>query len=85
MSVVGTAKATRALIGRCPLRGRIALGVVAVIAALSSFIYLYFPAQLERQAVEGLANRARSMARVTAYTVAPALDFGDVLAAHESL
>jgi signal transduction histidine kinase/DNA-binding response OmpR family regulator len=56
-----------------------------VAATLSTFMYLYFPAQLERQAFAGLASRAQSMAQVTAYTVAPAVDLNDVLAAHESL
>ena len=85
MTVASTVGWIRALVSRWPLRGRIAVGVATTITALSMFMYLYFPAKLERHAIQGLASRAHSMAQMAAYSVAPALHFGDVRAADDGL
>ncbi len=85
MTVRRAVGVVRALAYRCPLWVRIAVGVAATITALSLFMYAYFPTKLEHHAVQGLAMRARAMADLAAYSLAPSLHFGDAVAGDDAL
>ena len=49
--------------------------VSALLGVISLFIYLFFPAQLERAAFEAIAEKAQTVAEMSTYTLGPALDF----------
>ena len=58
---------------------RIKLTVVCAIllGMVSCFIYLYFPARQEKQAIKAIEAKAQSISAMTAFSVAPALYFYD--------
>ena len=74
-----------------PLRGRMRIrtrlvGLVSVLlAAIAGFVYWFFPAQLERQALRTLAGQARSVGEMTAFSVSPGLVFGDAQAVRDAI
>ena len=59
------------------LRGRLVLLIGGLLAAVSIFIFVYFPLQMERRAIAAQLATARSIAAVTAFSAAPALVFHD--------
>jgi len=59
------------------IRTRLVLLISVLIAGISIFIYLYFPAALQRQELKNYTKSAVSIAEMTAYSVAPALFFND--------
>lgn len=63
---------------RFSLRRQLAVLVTALVAAISLFIFLTVPRWLERAMLDGEISRAHSVAGMTAYSVSPALVFGDV-------
>ncbi len=67
------------------IRQKIVFLTALLVAAISLFIYLFFPARLEQQAVETIAAKAASIAEMSAYTLAPALDFDNVDEVEEGL
>ena len=56
-----------------------------LVAAIALFMYLFFPARLEQQAIETMGARAASVAEMSAYTLGPALDFDQVDEVEEAL
>jgi signal transduction histidine kinase len=56
-----------------------------VVGFISLFIYFYFPAKLAGVHLRSLVNRAQSIAKMTSYTIAPALFFDDPMASFEAL
>src|SRR6266852_41479 len=52
---------------------KLALVMTCILALVSLGIYLYFPARMQRQAIEALTQRASAIADVTAFGVAPGL------------
>jgi signal transduction histidine kinase len=56
-----------------------------VVGIISLFIYVYFPEKLADEHLRALLNRTQSIAKMTSYTIAPALFFDDRLAAFEVL
>ncbi len=67
------------------LRSRLVGLIAALIGVISLFMFLYFPAQLERAAVQDLLDKARTIGRMTAFNVSPALVFRDVAGLEEAL
>jgi len=59
--------------------------ISVLIAGISIFIYLYFPAALQRQELKNYTKSAVSIAEMTAYSIAPALFFGDTSSVAEVL
>ncbi|HEY8133305.1 MAG TPA: EAL domain-containing protein, partial [Thermoanaerobaculia bacterium] len=59
---------------------KLALVMTLILALVSLGIYLYFPAKMQRQAVEALAQRASAIADVTAFGLAPGLQNRDRIA-----
>ena len=70
---------------RQSLRGRLTAFVVLPIGLICAFIFLFFPARQEQQAIDALANRARSIGEMTAFTIGPALYFEDSETIDEAL
>jgi two-component system sensor histidine kinase/response regulator len=63
--------------GRMRVRTRL-MGLVSVLlVGIAAFVYWFFPAQLERQALHTLAGKAHTVGAMTAFSVSPALLFGD--------
>ncbi|HWB40156.1 MAG TPA: response regulator [Gemmatimonadales bacterium] len=59
------------------LQTRLSLLVSLLAGGIAAFIFLYFPARLEHQAVEAVGAKARSIGAMTAFSISPALIFGD--------
>ena len=73
------------VVRRLPVRTKLAVAITLLIGLVALFIYIYFPRELERQATRALEDKAGSIAQMTAYSVSPALYFGDHVAAREAL
>ncbi len=69
---------------RRAIRIRLALFVSLLLGTISLFIFYYLPYTLEQQALHAIADKAQSIASMTAYNISPALFFGDVKAADEA-
>jgi signal transduction histidine kinase/DNA-binding response OmpR family regulator/HPt (histidine-containing phosphotransfer) domain-containing protein len=48
-----------------------------LIAAIAVFMYVYFPARLERQAMADIRDKAQSVSTLASFSLAPAMYFGD--------
>lgn len=70
---------------RFTVRTKLGLHVTLLIAGIAAFILLYFPGQLEREAMRAMEEKANSMARMAAYSSASGLDFEDVDAVRDAL
>ena len=68
-----------------PIRAKLSLIFTLLVVGLTLFIVLYVPRRLEEQALASLADKARSVAAITAFGVGPALYFGDPAAAAPAL
>ncbi|MBT5055198.1 MAG: HAMP domain-containing protein [Gemmatimonadetes bacterium] len=66
-----------------PVRVKLIVLVGFLLAAISGFIYFYFPARLEHQARQHLEDKASSIVGMTAYTLVPAMLFDDSRTAAE--
>ena len=64
---------------------KLAALISLLIGGIALFVYLFFPARLERQAMRSVAGKAEAIGRMTAFGVAPALLFGDRAGVHEAL
>ncbi|MCK4591645.1 MAG: PAS domain S-box protein, partial [Candidatus Latescibacteria bacterium] len=49
-----------------------------LIAVISVFIFIFFPARLKNQATEAVVAKAQTIAEMTAYSISPALFFEDI-------
>ena len=67
------------------LQSRLALLVSLLVAGIAAFIFLYFPARLEDQALDAVGAKARSIGAMTAFSISPGLVFSDGEAIHEGL
>ncbi|MFL5494853.1 MAG: response regulator [Gemmatimonadales bacterium] len=71
--------------GRMRVRTRL-MGLVSVLlAGIAAFVYWFFPAQLEQQALHTLGDRARTISAITAFSVSPALLFHDRIGITEAV
>jgi diguanylate cyclase (GGDEF)-like protein/PAS domain S-box-containing protein len=73
------------ILSRLEVGTKLALVTTLILALFSFWIYIYFPEKLERQAVDALAQRATSIADVTAQTLAPAVERDDPVAIASAL
>jgi signal transduction histidine kinase len=67
------------------IKTKLAVLVISLLGGISLFIYLFFPARQERQAMRALAAKAQSIAEMSAFTVGPALFFRDAETIGETL
>ena len=56
-----------------------------LLGMISAFIFVFFPARLEHQAIRALGDKATSVASMTAFSVSSALVFGDRAGIDEAL
>lgn len=73
------------ILSRLEVGTKLALVTTLILALFSLWIYVYFPEKLQQQAVDALAQRATSIADVTAQTLAPAVERDDPVAIASSL
>ena len=66
------------------LRTKFAVAIACFVGLLALAVYAYFPRLLEERAVEAAASRTRSIAEMTAFSVAPGLFFGDEAAIEDA-
>ncbi|MHB0972105.1 MAG: HAMP domain-containing sensor histidine kinase [Thermoanaerobaculia bacterium] len=66
-------------------RSKLALAMGALILAISAAISFYLPRVLEREAIALIAHKGETLARLTAFTIHPALHFDDRAALEEAL
>ncbi|MBN1755398.1 methyl-accepting chemotaxis protein [bacterium] len=62
---------------RLNIKTKIISSFIAVILVITAFIVIFFPIKYKSQAMKSLLNKATSIAEMTAYNIAPALDFQD--------
>jgi signal transduction histidine kinase/ActR/RegA family two-component response regulator len=67
------------------VRSKLVLLTAVLLGGISAFIYLYFPGRAEERILRTVAAEARDISRVAAFSVAPALVFGDPTAGLELL
>ncbi len=67
------------------VRTRFFMAFSALVASIAIFIYLYFPAKLRDQALNGTKEQAASFAEFLAFSMIPALDFDDPVSAQEAM
>ena len=60
------------------IRQKLVFLMALLMGGISLFIFLFFPARFEQQAIETVAAKAAGIAEMSAYTLAPALDFNNV-------
>ncbi|HEX7676972.1 MAG TPA: HAMP domain-containing protein [Thermoanaerobaculia bacterium] len=72
-------------LGNLRLRTKLTLLMTIVIAFIALFIYVLLPMHLEEQATNAAHDKAWSIARMAAFSVAPAVLFDDRIAATEAL
>ena len=67
------------------IRTRLFLAFSLLVAIIAIFIYLYFPARLRAQALAGTQEQAASFAEFLAFTLSPAVYFGDTAESKEPM
>ena len=65
------------------LQTRLAIMVSVLAGSIAAFIFVYFPARLEQQAIDAVGAKAHSIGAMTAFSISPALVFGDSEAVQE--
>ena len=73
------------MIRRFAIRVQLTVLTGGLLAGIAAFMFVFFPARIAQQALETTRDRTESMARVAAYSAAPALYFGDTAAVTEAL
>ena len=66
------------------IRTKLAGTTSLVIALISLFIFFYFPARMERQALNSIADKADRIAEMSAFSIGPGLFFEDHNAVEEA-
>ena len=66
-------------------RARLALTMSALILAIAAVIWIYLPRKLEQEAIALITHKAETLAQLTAFTIHPAIYFGDRAALEEAL
>ncbi len=62
---------------RLSIRTKLTFVYSLIIGLICLFIYFYFPARLQQQAMRSVAAKAESIGGMMAYSLAPLLYFGD--------
>src|SRR5688500_6461066 len=65
------------------LRARLVVLFAALLGLIALFVFWRLPIELEQHAMRGVESKAMSVATMAAYSVAPAVIFGDTAAAYE--
>ncbi len=65
------------LFSRLSIRLKLVVVITFLLWVISIFIFFFFPAQFENQALEAIASKAHSISNMTAFGVAPAIMFDD--------
>ena len=73
------------LLGTTTLRGRLRLLVVVLVSLAAGAIVVFLPQHERRQALEATAQRARTVAQMTAFAIGPAVEFGDWQTVEETI
>jgi diguanylate cyclase (GGDEF)-like protein/PAS domain S-box-containing protein len=73
------------MFSRLPIRTKLALVTTVLLALISIAIYAYFPRKLEKQAREAVSEHARTIADMSAFSVAAPMAQGDDIAAVSAL
>src|SRR6266487_1664609 len=68
------------VLSRLQVGTKLALVMTLILALVCLGIYLYFPARMQRQAIDALTQRATAIADVTAFGIAPGLQARDRVA-----
>jgi signal transduction histidine kinase/DNA-binding NarL/FixJ family response regulator len=72
-------------INNLAIRTRLTLGASLLIAAISIFVFIYFPSYLAEKQRHALGEKAQSIAKTTAFSIGPALVFEDPISAKQVL
>lgn len=67
------------------IRAKLFIPFSTMVVAIAAFSYMYFPSQMEQQALSGARDQAQSLADFLAFSLSPAVDFEDSLSAEESM
>lgn len=67
------------------LRGKLLFSFTLLVACVAAFMFLFFPARLERQAMQAVVAKAEAISDVTAYSLSAAVYFGDSTAISDVL
>jgi PAS domain S-box-containing protein len=67
------------------IKAKMALAITLAIALNALFIYLYFPRQLQKQAVQIIKVKANSVAEMISFSVSPAVFLEDSVTVEETL
>src|SRR5580765_4814687 len=70
---------------RLTIRVQLTVLTGLLIACITGLMFVFFPARIAQQALTTTRDRTESMARVAAYSAAPALYFHDTAAVTEAL
>ena len=71
-----------------PLRGireKLIVSFSVLIATIATFVFVFFPARLEHQAMRALTAKAEAIRDMVAYSASAGMVFGDVVAVNEVL
>ena len=74
-----------AFLSRLPIGTKLALVMTGLLAIISIAIYVYFPTRLGQQARQAEIEKAAALIEVTAFSIAQAVDDGDLLALSAAL
>lgn len=72
-----------AAIHNLSIRTRLVFGVSLLVAAISIFIFIYFPDYLAQKQLQASGEKAESIAKMTAFSIGPALVFEDPISAKQ--
>jgi PAS domain S-box-containing protein len=67
------------------ISAKLATIITLLIGVISLFIFFYFPAKLQKQAIKAISAKAESITQMTAFSVGPALFFEDTTSMEEAL
>lgn len=67
------------------LRHKLILGIIGLISVIALFVLLYFPHVFQERAVAAVAAKAHTIGQMTAFSMAPGLEAGDLAQVHEAM
>ena len=67
------------------IRRKLLVSFSLLITSIAAFVYVFFPARLERQSMHAVTEKANSIVRITAYSLSSGLYFGDTASMQEVL
>ena len=73
------------IFARMSISWKLFTAATVIIAIIAGFIFYYFPLKLEEKASQELQTKAKTVAKMLAHTVSPALVFEDTASALEAL